>query len=144
MLKYHILAYIYIYIYLFIYIYIYIYVTRPRDASATSHPTNATRRNHFSIFFIFHENHKKYILKTLFHIFFTRKGTLTLTPGMGVGSCWGTIQDPTNLQICRKSSSYENCSHFWDNFQKMSKVFQNIFMYTEKDTESDKRIQNNN
>ena len=55
----------------------------PRDACATSHPTNATRLNHFSTsfhFFNFHKNHKTSIIFS----FFPPKGTLTLTPGMGV------------------------------------------------------------
>ena len=41
-------------------------------------------------------------------------------------------------------SSYENCSHFWDIFKnKNVQISLNMIIYTEKYTESDKRIQNN-
>ena len=62
--------------------------TRPRDALATSYPTNATRRNHLSTICsgVFHKNHKK-IKNTFFSIFFLLEGNFDIDAGDGGG--WG-------------------------------------------------------
>ena len=69
-------------------------------AEVTSHPTNATRRNNFSTKFQY--NFKSY--KIIFEnniIYFSRKGTLTLTPGMGVGGPFMTKNPKQSPKISK-------------------------------------------
>ena len=78
-------------------------VTRLRDASATSYPTNATRRNYFSTFFPFrfYRNYKHH-KKTFSSICFPPEGNFDIDARDGGGWWWwwwwwwrwGTIQDP--------------------------------------------------
>ena len=79
---------------------------------------------------------QKSFKKVVFPYFFPRMGTLTLTPGMGVGG-WVVLvvvvvgrpfRIPKNPQISKKNSSYENCSHSWDSFQtKCRNMLKHIF-----------------
>ena len=66
-------------------------------------------------------------------------GNFDIDAGDGGGG--KTFRTPNILQ--NPKSSYENCSHFWDIFRKCRKISLNIFPYTEKYNESDKRIKNN-
>ena len=105
-------------------------------------------RNHFSIIlvtfyysfaFLSHKTHKKSIKTNIFHIFFTQKGTLTLTPGMGMGWWWGggDYLGPPNPPKSQKYISYENCSHFCDFvFSKMSNSIFKISSYIQKKTQN--------
>ena len=86
-----------------------------------SHPTNATRRNHFSTSFSFSfftkitKNHQKNII---FHIVSPRKGTLTLTPGMEVG---GDHLGPKIFKIPKESfvrRLFTLVGHFSKNVEK--------------------------
>ena len=94
-----------------------------------------TRRMLPDVFIEITEKHFKTLIS---YICSPRKGTLTLTPGMG-GGVGGTIQDQRSQNISKKpkqsqNKSSENCSHFWDIFLKM---FKNIFKkssYIEKTT----------
>ena len=52
------------------------------------------------------------IISFFFSYSFPWKGTLTLTPGIGVGDHLGSIIPP-NHKKSSKNISYENCSHFW-------------------------------
>ena len=73
-----------------------------------------------------------------FFIFFFQKGTLT-DAGDGDGGGGGGQQ----ITKTHKNSSYENCftsGHFSKNVKKHL----NMFIYTENDTEYDKRTKNNN
>ena len=60
-------------------------VTRPRDAAATSYPTNATRRNHFSnlLFSFFHTDHKQ--SDFFFYIVFPPEVNFDIDAGDGGG-----------------------------------------------------------
>ena len=76
----------------------------------------------------------------MFSIFFPWKGALTLTPGMGVGGSGGHLGPPKSPKISQhhkksqKNSSYENCSHFWDIFQKLKNKIFKISSYIQKIT----------
>ena len=60
--------------------------SRPRDASATSHPTNATRRNHFSTFLkTFLTTISKKHLFYLFCICLPLEGNFDIDAGDGCG-----------------------------------------------------------
>ena len=75
---------------------------------------------------------------------FPQKGSLTLTPGMGVGgdhSGQNILKNLTNP----KESSVRKLFILLGHCSKSSKQYlQNIFIYTENDTKSVKRIINNN
>ena len=66
----------------------------------------------------------------------------------GVGWWWWggpfRTKDPNNFWT---NISHGNCSHFWDIFPQnpeyVEKYLQNIFLYTEKYNEFEKRIHNN-
>ena len=64
-------------------------VTRPRDASATSHLTNATRRDHFSSIFIIifqekiNKNYKKSFENHFRSILFPPEGNFDIDAGDG-------------------------------------------------------------
>ena len=81
--------------------------------------------------------HHIFFEKPLTHIlifvstFFTRKGTLTLTPGRGRGHLGHEFPQ---IKKSPKNPSYENCSHFWDIFPKMFKNLFKISSYIEKMT----------
>ena len=64
--------------------------------------------------------------------------------GDGVGAPFRTPQIAQIHPKSRKNSSYEDCSHFRDIFPKYEKYRYNMYMYTEKDKESDKHTKNNN
>ena len=74
---------------------------------------------------------------------FPHKGTLTLTPGMGVGlGPFGTPQ--IRLKSRKTKHNKKVCTkivHTSGTFFKLSKKYlENIFIYTENDNEPDKRI----
>ena len=56
-----------------------------------------------------------------FHICFPRKGTLTLTPGMGLGGFRTQNPQQQKTKITKNHPSYENCSQFWNSVPKMFK-----------------------
>ena len=91
---------------------------------------NATRRNHFSTMFIFQKNQKTYI-KTFVSIFVPPEGNFDIDAGDGDGG--GDHLGSQNQTKSRNNISYKNCSHFWDIFQKMSKMWnhtlKNVHIY---------------
>ena len=72
----------------------------------------------------------------MFHILFPQNGTLTLTPGMGWGGL--KITKSHKNQIVRKL--FTLLGRFSKNVNKNQKHFLNMFLYTEKHTESDKSL----
>ena len=74
-----------------------------------------------------------------FPYLFPPKGTLTLTPGMGMG---GGIHLEPQISKHLKNIIRTRIVHTSGSF--FQKYLQNISIYTEKYTESDKRIKNNN
>ena len=79
-------------------------------------------------FFVFKQITKKH---HYFPYFFPRKGTLTLTLGMGMG---GDHLGPRNHKKSQKEESYGNGSHFWDNFQNNVENSFEISSYIQKTT----------
>ena len=82
---------------------------------------------HFLI--CFHKTHKRSLNEHLFPYFSPPKGTLTLTPGMGMG---GDNLGPKIKPKSQKHSLYGNCSHFCDISQTMLKNIFEICSYIQK------------
>ena len=99
----------------------------PRDASATSHPTNAARRNHFITIFQFFIKIRKINSKTLFHIFFLLEGSFDIDAGdvcvcVG-GDHLGPPKIPQNLKrIVRTAIVHTPGTFFPQNVNNIFKI----------------------
>ena len=107
-----------------LYIHIYTYIAIDIRVTATSHPTNATRRNHSCTI-------KKQIITIVLNIFskcfFPGRELWHWRPGWG----WG---GPFRTPKISKNRSYENCLHFRNIFPKTFKNIFKISSYIQKTT----------